>query len=215
MGKIIKSAEDKATNCSPFQRDALEHFTASSFTDDAGGFDPSAVIAEVQAEAEQIRQEAQEQGYADGVEAGQEAARQELASAIQGLAAASDAIRQSHEEYVANLEPEMLRLVRYITEQVIRREIRGDLDIVQNTIRAALKNVLDREHTVVHLNPEDLDALTEAGIDPVAMLSKYERLELAPDETVTRGGCVVESRTLSVDAQLDTQLQRIFEALTD
>lgn len=215
MGKIIKSAEEKATNCSPFQRDALEQFSASSFSEDAGGFDPSAVIAEVQAEAEQIRQEAREQGFAEGFESGQQDALEGTASAIQGLASAIEAVAHSHDEYTASLEPEILRLVRYITELVIRREVRGDIKVIQSTIRAALKNVLDREHTVVHLNPEDLEALSQAGIDPVAELGKYERLELTPDETVSRGGCVVESRTLSVDAQLDSQLQRIFEALMD
>lgn len=215
MGKIIKSAEDKATNCSRFERDALEHFGSSATGEDGNAFDPAAVISEIRAEAEQIRQEAQEQGYAQGLEAGHEAARQKTMSAIQGLVGAAEAISQAHEEYVSNLEPEMLRLVRYIAEHVLRREVQGDLEIIRDTIRAALKNVLDREHTTVHLNPEDLQALSEAGIDPAAELGKFERLEFVPDETVGRGGCMVESRTLSVDARLDTQLQRIFEALVD
>ena len=215
MGKIIKSAEDKATNCSRFERDTLEHFAALAGGHESGVFDPAAVLSQVNTEAEQIREEAREQGYQEGLDAGREAARQESIAATQSLTSAAQTIQRSHEEYVANLEPEVLRLVRYIVERVLNREVRGDLDIVRTTIRSALKNVLDREHTAVHVNPEDLQALADEGIDVAAELSAFERMELVPDETVGRGGCAVESRTLSVDARLDTQLERIFEALMD
>lgn len=215
MGKIIKSAEDKATACSRFERDPLEHFTSAAGAGESRVLDPAAILSEVQAESEQIREEARERGYLEGLEAGRETARQEAAAAVQALASAAEAIQQAHEDYVANVEPELLRLVRYIAERVLNREVQGDIGIVRNTIRAALKNVLDREHTAVHVNPEDLQALAGEGIDIAAELGKFERLELVPDDTVGRGGCTVESRTLTVDARLDTQLERIFEALMD
>jgi flagellar assembly protein FliH len=215
LGKIIKSAEDKALGCSRFERDTLEHFASIVGDEEGRILDPAALLSEVQAEAEQIREAAREQGYNEGLETGRDAARQEVAAAIQSLTSAVEAIQQSHEEYIAQIEPELLRLVRYITERVLNRESRGDLDVVRSTIRSALKNVLDREHAVVHMSPEDIQAFADEGIDLAAELGAFERLELTPDDTVDRGGCIVETRTLSVDARLDTQLQRIFEALMD
>lgn len=215
MGKIIKSAEDKATACSRFERDTLDRFTSVAGAEEGRILDPAAILSEVHAEADRIREEAREQGYNEGLETGREAAQQAASEAIQSLASAAEGIRQSHDEYIAQIEPELLRLVRYIAERVLHREVRGDFDVVRTTIRSALKNVLDREHAIVHVNPEDLQAFADEGIDIAAELSRFERLELAPDDTVDRGGCVVESRSLTVDARLDTQLQRIFEALMD
>lgn len=215
MGKVIKSAENKATSCSRFERDTLEHFVRLASGDEGDRVDPAAILAGLQAEAEQMREEAREQGLQEGLAEGREAAQQEGAAAIQALASAAAAIQQSHDEYVSGLEPEFLRLIRYIAERILDREIRGDLDVVRSTIRAALKNVLEREHIDLHLNPEDIKGLEDEGIDLIAELSKFDQLEIVPDETVGRGGCAVESRTLSVDARLDTQLQRIFDALTD
>ena len=42
-----------------------------------------------------------------------------------------------------------------------------------------------------------------------------ERVEIAADETVPHGGCAIETASVDVDARLDTQLMRIFEAIED
>ncbi|MBM3288621.1 MAG: hypothetical protein FJY92_00575, partial [Candidatus Hydrogenedentes bacterium] len=43
----------------------------------------------------------------------------------------------------------------------------------------------------------------------------FERVEIAADESVPHGGCAIETATVDVDARLDTQLERIFDALED
>lgn len=214
MKRIIKSAEEKANRCEPFERNALEMY-ASSFEGANPCFDPAALVAEARAHAERILQEAREQGLRAGMEAGIEQVRESMAQAQQALHSAAEAIQQARAEFLATLEPEVLRLVEFIAGRVLHREAQGDLEVVRSTIRAALQHVVDRDHTAVHLNPEDLASLQEQGIDIAKEFAKFERLELVPDDTVGRGGCTVETQAMSVDARLDTQLQRILEALTD
>ncbi|MCC6697691.1 MAG: hypothetical protein IT365_18835 [Candidatus Hydrogenedentes bacterium] len=216
MGRIIKSAEEKATNCARFERGVLEEYALSASGEAAGGIPiPAELIAEAVAEAERIREEARDEGHREGFDAGRQQALEEAGVVRDALLSAAEAIQRAHLEFLAAVEPEILRLSTYLAERVLRREIRGDLEVVQETIRAALRNLLEREHTCVHLNPEDLSALLAAGFKFEETFSGFERLEVVPDETVDRGGCAVETKTLHVDARLDSQLQRLFDALTD
>ena len=216
MGRIIKSAEEKASNCARFERNVLEEYVLSASEGGEGGAPvPAELISDAVAEAQRIREEAREQGLQEGFEAGRQQALEEARVVREALGSAAEAIERAHLEFLAAIEPEVLRLSTYLAERVLRREIRGDLGVVQSTIRAALSNILEREHTCVHLNPEDLNALLVAGFNFEETFSGFERLEVVPDETVDRGGCAVETKTLHVDARLDSQLQQLFEALTD
>jgi flagellar biosynthesis/type III secretory pathway protein FliH len=63
------------------------------------------------------------------------------------------------------------------------------------------------------LNPRDIETLAERG-EPVAeAFQSFEKIEIAADESVPHGGCTIETKIVDVDARLDTQLMRIFDAL--
>ena len=215
MGRIIKSAEEKASNCARFERGTLEQYEFSDSRQGEHGLPvPTDVLAEAHEEAQRIRDEAREEGFQAGLEQGRQQVFEEARVARDALASAAEAIHRAHAEFLAAVEPEVLRLSTYVAERVLHREIRGDLGVVKATIRAALQNILEREHTSVHLNPEDISALLEAGFNIEETFTGFERLEIVPDESVDRGGCAVETKTLRVDARLDSQLQQLFEALT-
>ncbi|MCC6486809.1 MAG: hypothetical protein IT364_04855 [Candidatus Hydrogenedentes bacterium] len=216
MGRIIKSAEEKATNCARFERGVLEEYAMAGSGAGEGRIPlPPELVAEALAEGERIREAAREEGFQEGLETGRQQALEEAGVVRDALCSAAEAIQRAHVEFLAAVEPQVLRLSTYLAERVLRREVRGDLEVVQTTIRAALGNILGREHTCLHLNPEDMNALLATGFSFEETFSMFERLEVVPDETVDRGGCAVETKTLHVDARLDAQLQQLFNALTD
>mgnify|MGYP003383583983 CR=1 FL=1 len=82
-------------------------------------------------------------------------------------------------------------------------------------MRAALENLVERKHAIVRLNPADMQMLAERGVSLDDAFQSFERVEVAPDESVPHGGCTIETKTVNVDARLDTQLMRIFDSLED
>lgn len=70
-----------------------------------------------------------------------------------------------------------------------------------------------RARTVtLHVHPEDLTLLDEVR-DYLARLELGFSLQLLPDATLTRGGCVVRSNLGEVDARLETRLSAALELL--
>lgn len=173
------------------------------------------VLADARREAEQRVQEAYAEGLRRGEEAGQAAFLESVGDAASVFASAAEALRLAHDEFLQSLEHSIVVLAHSAAERVLHRELRHtDTDVVTATVRAAVRAMDARERLVLHLNPADLAALEANGVDVAAEMSDAPDFEIVGDETVTRGGCVIESESLRVDAQLEEQLNRIFNAIS-
>ena len=110
-------------------------------------------------------------------------------------------------------EPQLVELVGAIAARILQREARTDRDLVGATVRRVLDRLFERERLVVRVNPLDLDALRDQKVTLLEEFDGVRQLDVIADESVGPGGCVVESKTLFVDAQLDAQLGRILDEL--
>ncbi len=223
MGRVFKHpAEENARAIMRYERDALEEQPALLFAGldaEAGCLDPAmlraAVLAEAKADAEKKVQDAFAEGRRRGFEAGYGEFMQSVAGAAQTLSAAAEAIRQTHEQFLALLEPQVLHLVRRIVERVLEREMRTDPDLVMNTVRRALRCVTDRARLTVRVHPGDLESLRNHRVTLLEEFDIAGEITIEADEGVTPGGCIVDSESLYVDARLDHLLEKILEELTD
>jgi len=165
--------------------------------------------------AERIYQEAYAAGHGAGMEAGLAQFAELVGEAHKALEHAAQALREAQTAYLDALEPQVVELAKTVASRILRREARTDMDLVRNTVRAALENLAERRHAVVRLNPGDIAALTERGVSLEDVFRSFERIEIAADESVPHGGCTIETAPVDVDARLDTQLMRIFDALEE
>jgi flagellar biosynthesis/type III secretory pathway protein FliH len=67
---------------------------------------------------------------------------------------------------------------------------------------------------MVRLHPEDYRRLQENGDEFREVIDRTRRLNFREDETIARGGCVLETEVGTIDAQLETQMAAIRKALT-
>ncbi len=218
QSRIIKSRADLHEAYAPFEGGEL-HVQALEAEPEPEEelepeIDPAEVLAEARREAERKVQEAYAEGLRRGEEAGKAAFLEKVGEAVAAFGSSAEAIRLAHDQFLASFEPSIIVLARAAAERVLRRELRQtDLELVQSTVHAAVSAMTEREQLVLHLNPSDLAALEENGIDIVQAMNDAPDVKIVPDETVTSGGCVIDSDSLRVDAQLEEQLGRIFDAL--
>ncbi len=217
MAKIIKSSQAAPGVFVTYQCGALVAIAVAGALAESeapvGDFDDDNTCADVAAETEQRLQELYSEGLRRGIEAGRAEFREAVAESNQVLRQAAEAIREARERFLAATEPSVLHLVREITSRILLREATVDPELVVSTIRAALRTLTEREGLIVRVNPRDLQALREQGINPFEGVEGAGEIELVADETVGLGGCLVESASLQVDARLEQQLERIFEKL--
>jgi len=231
MAKIIKSDEALPDTVWKFERDTLEEILPPEpvINDDEGVDDGSAqvsleeelarekdvIIAEARAEAERKIQEAYAEGLRRGEEAGRKAYLESVGESATVLRAAAEAMQQSRQLFLDNLEPQVVELAKLIVERILHREMEGDVGLLKRTVHAALAKLIERERVRIRVNPEDIAALRR---EKVALLEEFdgvEAIDVVADPDVSTGGCIVESQTLHIDARTDAQLQALLDALDD
>lgn len=213
MARIIKSSGHAASKRTKKQRSVSRYERPDLLTTPAVEPDPAEETPV--ARAERLYQEAYRSGFEEGTAAGLAEFRDHVGEAHRALESAAEAIRQAHEQFLDNLEPQVVEIAKTVAARILRREARSDPELVRRTVRAALENLAERSKAIVRLNPADIEALTERGVSLEGEFRGFERVEVTPDDSVPRGGCTVETKTIDIDARLDTQLARIFDALEE
>lgn len=154
-----------------------------------------------------------EEAYARGRREALAGAEQNLESSAQALAGALDEISRLRQALADNSKQDMLRLVMAVSEQVIRREVTADPDVIVAIIENALQASVRSDHYRVRVNPQDLEKVTEKKPLFLASISGLKNLSIEPDSSISPGGCRVDSDLGEVDATLETQLDAIQQAL--
>ena len=166
------------------------------------------LLAEAESEAQRVREEAEaearelrERAFAEG----REAALSELSGLL------LDA-RERRDAALAEAERDLLRLAVKLAEKIIGREVERDPTALADIVAAALRHTRQNEMLTVRVNPSDLP-LVEAYRSRLDPAGRARFLDIVADPRVRHGGCVIESESGTVDAQLDTQLRVLERAL--
>lgn len=138
----------------------------------------------------------------------QSAARR-FEQAVVALSSAAAQLEAHDDDSIAGLQQHAVMFGLSLAEELIGRELRSCDDTVIASVERAMSLAPDRGTISLRLHPDDL-AVVEAQ---AAEGGLGGRLELVPDPTVARGGCVAMVGPLRVDAQLDGALARARAAL--
>ncbi|MFA4873730.1 MAG: FliH/SctL family protein [bacterium] len=174
------------------------------------------ILDEAEAEASRIREEAR-QVLADGEIKKQEAIKQGYASGeSKGLGQVTEKlmhVERLREEFYQRAEPDIIELVLSIAEKVIGKIVAENPGMTRSVVHQALESALG-DRIVVKLNPEDFRMIMEGDHEFRDLIDRTRRLSFREDESISKGGCVVETEVGTIDAQLETQLAAIRKALT-
>lgn len=157
--------------------------------------------AKVLSEVEDARETAKKKGFAEGREEGMALAT-EFITKFESLKGA----------FYQNAESEIISLVMEIAEKVIGRMVQDHREAIISIVRQAVESALG-DRVTIRLNPEDYKKVAPQVKVLQDNLDKSRRLSFKEDDTISAGGCVVETEVGMIDAQLETQLRAIRKAL--
>ncbi len=177
------------------------------------------VLAEAHRQADQMRNDAVQKGYADGLQIGREEGLKQYQQAIEDLRAEVqkliDAILAERQRLWEQMEPEIIALVLEIARKVLREEIQARREATLSIIKHALRRVTDTEHVRIRVNPDDLQIAREHRDDFLAVCDGVRTIEIVDDRRVGDGGCIIETPGGTIDATLRTQMQSVEKALKE
>ncbi|MDD2372208.1 MAG: FliH/SctL family protein [Syntrophomonadaceae bacterium] len=168
-------------------------------------------------EAVSIRQKAHQEAYEKGLRQAQQEIEGDRQAAIQQSQALLEEARQSKLKVFRSCEGDIVRLVMAMVKKVIAGELNTNPDIIINILQEAI-DFLDRpENITVYVNPQEVENILEV-MDKGYLTdigTNHINMNIKADERVSRGGCLLESDAGSVDAQLETRIASVNNAIQE
>ncbi len=176
--------------------------------------DPVEIVAAARAEAERIRREAFESGFAAGRDEGLKQGEEEVQTALAFLRRVALDIKEVQQTALKQLEPELIKLAVAVAKKIIGKEISADREIVKRCVARAIEKIVEREKLIVYVNPADLPAIVEYKADLIEMFDGIKTIEVVASENgVSPGGCTVETDLVKANGQIEAQLDEVLEGL--
>ncbi|GAA4424796.1 FliH/SctL family protein [Bremerella cremea] len=175
------------------------------------------LVKQAQEQAKQIRAQAEQQGR----QAAEEKARQSMkvevdqqaATLLPALRTLVQELTTARQAWLNQWEQVGLQVAVAIAEKIIRREVAADPQVSATLVRESLQLASGCGEIHVRLNPQDLSSMQSGEAMLCDELKKLAPAQIIADSSITRGGCIVETKFGSIDNRIETQLSRIAEEL--
>lgn len=165
-------------------------------------------------ELESIQKQAYQEGFALGQKEGFEQTKQLMENNAAALQSIVDVLSEPLKELDDDVVNQLAQLSMTVAKQVVRRELHTDEGEIVGVVREAM-NALPASTRKITLNihPEDAELIRSSfslGDDSDADELRWRVIE---DPIITRGGCKISSENSSIDATVESRLNRIISTL--
>ncbi len=183
-------------------------------------------LTEAQQQAQLLEEQARQRGFEAGYAAGMEKAEAEIHSRAETQAKAetqkgleagqkvigslAKAVADARVEWQSRWESAAIQLCIAIAEKIIRTELAHRPELSQTMIQKLLEIASSEELLMARVHPEDAPFFQESS----SSVRFHQIVEIRPDDSLSRGDCIVELRQGELDGRVATQLRRLMEELT-
>ncbi|MCB9134654.1 MAG: hypothetical protein H6636_04455 [Anaerolineales bacterium] len=162
------------------------------------------IVAKAKAQAAEITRQARDNGLA--------AAQTEAERLLRTSQTIVDEVHAWRESMLAQSEAAVLNLVTDIGRTLFGNGLTLAPETLRETFTRALSEAKQLGSLLVHLHPADVTVLDQAWLETQTS-SRAARVELVPDPTIRRGGCLVEGEFGQVDARVETKCAIVEQVL--
>ena len=176
------------------------------------------IVRQAQQEAEQIRQQSEAAGQ-QAAEAAIERildtkVAQQMKSLTPALASAVQQIDDSRQNWLQHWETAATQLACEIAARIVRRELQSQPEIALQWVQEALRMCAGSAEITVRLNPNEIETLGDQVRQLAEVFHPAAPAKIVADNSLSVGGCRVETEFGSIDQQIETQLERLQEELS-
>jgi len=111
--------------------------------------------------------------------------------------------------FLAFHQEEILKLIIKLARKVIDVEVTINPDIVITSLKRCLELLNEREEVKIMVNPKDWGLVRQTLDDFTLSIDLPKNVEIVPNHEILEGGCRIEFRSGSIDADIETQFAEI------
>ena len=175
--------------------------------------DSEKASAENETPLEDLKESAYTEGFMKGEETGAESERNRLRNIFDTFEEAISELRELKEDLCFNLEKGAVELALAIAKKVVYHEVSVNKETLLGVLKGALEKVIDQEKIKIRINKLDLQFINESGYQISGLTENPKDVVIEGDDTISTGGCVIETGFGSIDARIDSQLQAVGDLL--
>lgn len=164
------------------------------------------IIAAAQETAEQIRQEAYNQGL--------ENAKAELKETLLAATAVINVAREWRSDMMNQAEPMIMDLVKKMAQKMFGDGVVLDSETLQQHFASVLETARSLDDLRIYMNPLDANALGPDWREYQASLIGH-KVEIISNDSIKRGGCYIQGEWGTADALIETQLNTILNQFSE
>lgn len=161
--------------------------------------------------------EGYDRGLAEGHEAGRREAfdaaleefRNEQASLIESYRQTIAAINADREAWLTAARQDLIDLAMAIARRVTHHTGQEHREVVLANLEEAVRLVGARTDVTIAVNPKDEQAARAFAKTLIDMREQWQKIRVVEEAEIAPGGCRVQWGSGSIDAALETQLDRI------
>ena len=162
---------------------------------------------------EDLKESAYTEGFMKGEAAGTESERKRLQNIFDTFDKAISELWGLKEDLCLNIEKGAVELALAIAEKVVYHEVSVNKETLLGVLKGALEKVVDQEKIKIRINKLDLQFINESGYQIAGLADNLKDVIIEGDDTISRGGCVIETGFGSIDARIESQLQAVGDLL--
>lgn len=170
-------------------------------------------IEELQPNLHREKEAEYRRGYQDGEKEGRKQEQERLDELKKNLAETLQEVLDYKKELLKQAETTIVKMAFSFARNIITQEIQSDPEILKNQVKKALEYVIGEGKLVFHVHPDDANQFeNKEEFIPEIYLNA---IEIIPDETITRGGCLLTTNSGTVDATIEVQIAELKKSVQD
>ncbi|MBI4595141.1 MAG: hypothetical protein HY730_02055 [Candidatus Tectomicrobia bacterium] len=173
------------------------------------------IIREARNRASMIEKEAYQAGYQQGEKAGLELGQRKVDPIMKQFAANLKELAQLKEIFWEKHHKDILKLIFAMVKKIIIIEASVSQQIVLRVINKAISEAISREEIKVRINPEDYAFALQSRPEILKLFDGIKTLVFEKDESISKGGCIIETKFGDIDARQEQQLEELKRTFVD
>ncbi len=175
------------------------------------------IAKKLASERNEDRNAAVEDAYQRGFDEGYATAEREWQERSATIARRFESYALQIDQAVSSIYRElvdpMTELSLLIAKRACATELQITPEIVAKLIWNVCKEIGDRSELNILINPDDLVAMQEAGVDILSGVAATSKIKITPAKGMTRGGCIVETPQGTWDARWETRWNELVNTM--
>ncbi len=151
--------------------------------------------------------------YQNGIQAGLKQAQQQyqkqINQSLQTLQSIYNELSHFSERFIEDQEQTFLTLIMTLSKKVIDTELTINPEAVLNVVRNCLNLINEREEIKILVNQNDWSTVKE-NINYLNLRNELpKQIDIISSPQISQGGCRIEFKSGSVDADIDSQFEEV------